>query len=52
MNTHFYGRKLVLEWAQTEKSVEDLREETQRKVNAINIKTNRTQIKSTMEFKK
>jgi len=52
MNTHFYGRKLVLELAQTEKSVEDLREETQRKVNAINIKTNRTQIKSTMEFKK
>lgn len=52
MNTHFYGRKLVLEWAQSEKSVEDLREETQRKVNAINIKTNRTQIKSTMEFKK
>jgi multiple RNA-binding domain-containing protein 1 len=52
LNTHFYGRKLVLEWAQKEKSVEDLREETQRKVNAINIKTHRTQIKSTMEFKK
>lgn len=50
-NTHFYGRKLVLEWAQKEKTVDDLRQETERKVNAINIKTHRTQLKGEMDMK-
>jgi multiple RNA-binding domain-containing protein 1 len=50
-NTHFYGRKLVLEWAQKEKTVEDLRLQTERKVNAINIKTHRKQTKGEFEIK-
>jgi multiple RNA-binding domain-containing protein 1 len=50
-NTHFYGRKLVLEWAQKEKTVEELREETGRKMRIANIKTHRTQNKAQMDFK-
>jgi len=30
-NTHFYGRKLVIEWAQKEKTIENLRTETEKK---------------------
>jgi multiple RNA-binding domain-containing protein 1 len=50
-NSHFYGRKLVLEWAQKDKTVDELREETARKVNVINIKTHRTQAKGKREIK-
>jgi multiple RNA-binding domain-containing protein 1 len=50
-NTHFYGRKLVLEWAQKEKTLEELREETGRKMRVANIKTHRTQNKAQMDFK-
>jgi hypothetical protein len=51
-NTHFYGRKLVLEWSRKEKTVEELRQETERKVQAINIKTHRTQMKGNVDLKK
>lgn len=40
-NTHFYGRKLVIEWAKKDKSVEDIREETQKKLNTMKIQTHR-----------
>jgi multiple RNA-binding domain-containing protein 1 len=45
-NTHFYGRKLVLEWAQREKTVDELRKDTERKLRASIIKTHRTQGKA------
>jgi len=51
-STHFYGRKLVIEWAQKEKTVEDLREDTERKVKAVGIKTHSTQAKGSIEMKK
>ena len=50
-NTHFYGRKIVIEWAQQEKSIEQLREDTKRKANFINVKTHSTQNKGKMFFK-
>ncbi len=51
-NTHFYGRKLVFEWAQKEKTIEDLRENTKRKMDVRNIQTNKTLKKSNFEVKK
>lgn len=47
-NTHFYGRKLVIEWAKKDKSVEEIRNETQKKLNTMKITTHRTQEKSTL----
>lgn len=41
-NTHFYGRKLVIEWAKKEKSMEDIREETKKKLNLLSIETHKT----------
>jgi multiple RNA-binding domain-containing protein 1 len=51
-NTHFYGRKLVLEWAQKDKSVDELRKDTERKVKATSIQTHRTQTKANFDLKK
>jgi multiple RNA-binding domain-containing protein 1 len=44
-NSHFYGRKLVLEWAKKDKNLDELREQTERKVKASNIQTHRKQRK-------
>jgi len=44
-NTHFYGRKIVIEWAKQESTIEEIREKTSKKANAINIKTHSTQSK-------
>ena len=44
-NTHFYGRKIVIEWAKQESTIEELREKISKKANAINIKTHSTQTK-------
>jgi multiple RNA-binding domain-containing protein 1 len=49
-NTHFYGRKLVLEWAQREKTVDELRKDTERKVKASMIRTHRTQNKANVNL--
>ena len=51
-NTHFYGRKLVIEWAQTNKSIEKLREETLKKSNLINVQTHRKLNKGKIIIKK
>jgi multiple RNA-binding domain-containing protein 1 len=51
-NTHFYGRKLVIEWAQINKSVDDLREETLKKSNLINVQTHRKLNKGKIIIKK
>jgi len=51
-NTHFYGRKLVFEWAEKEKSLEELRSQTERKMKINSIETHRTQVKSKLDFKK
>ena len=45
-NTHFYGRKIVIEWAKQENTIEEIREKTSKKANAINIKTHNTQSKA------
>lgn len=50
-NTHFYGRKLVIEWAKSEKTIEELRETTQRKANVINIETHKKQSKGVLILK-
>ena len=50
-NTHFYGRKIVIEWAKQESSIEELREKTSKKANTINIKTHNTQSKGTAYIK-
>lgn len=47
-STHFYGRKLVIEWAKKDKSVEEIRNETQKKLNSMKISTHRTQGKSNL----
>ena len=49
-NTHFYGRKLVIEWANKEKSIEEMRADTERKLKATQIVTHRTQKKANMEI--
>ena len=50
-NTHFYGRKLVFEWAQKQRTIEDLREDTKRKMEVRNISTNKTFKKSNFDVK-
>ena len=50
-NTHFYGRKIVIEWAKQESSIEEIREKTSKKANTINIKTHNTQSKGTAYIK-
>jgi len=50
LNTHFYGRKLVIEWANKEKNIEDMRAQTERKLKATQIVTHRTQKKGNMEI--
>ena len=50
-NSHFYGRKIVIEWAQQEKTLDELRESTQRKAEAINIQTHKKQGKGQVYFK-
>ena len=50
-NTHFYGRKMVIEWAKQDNTIEELREKTSKKANAINIKTHSTQSKGTVYIK-
>ena len=50
-NTHFYGRKIVIEWAKQENTIEEIREKTSKKANAINIKTHNTQSKGTVYIK-
>ena len=50
-NTHFYGRKIVIEWAKQDSTIEELREKTSKKANTINIKTHNKQSKGTAYFK-
>lgn len=50
LNTHFYGRKLVIEWANKEKNVEDMRADVERKLKASQVVTHRTQKKANMEI--
>ena len=50
-NTHFYGRKIVIEWAEKESTVESLREKTKRKANLIGVQTHKTQKKGEIKFK-
>jgi len=50
LNTHFYGRKLVIEWANKEKNIEDMRADTERKLKASQLVTHRTQKKGNMEI--
>jgi multiple RNA-binding domain-containing protein 1 len=50
LNTHFYGRKLVIEWANKEKNVEDMRADVERKLKASQVVTHRTQKRAIMEI--
>ena len=50
-NTHFYKRKLVIEWAKQDNTIEEIREKTSKKANSINIKTHSTQSKGTAYIK-
>lgn len=50
LNTHFYGRKLVIEWANKEKNIEDMRADTERKLKASQVVTHRTQKKANFEI--
>ena len=50
-NTHFYGRKIIIEWAKQDNSIEEIREKTSKKANAINIKTHDTKLKGTTYLK-
>ena len=50
-NTHFYGRKIIIEWAKQDNSIEEIREKTSKKANAINIKTHDTKMKGTAYLK-
>ena len=50
-NTHFYKRKLIIEWAKQDNSIEEIREKTSKKANAINIKTHSTKSKGTAYIK-
>ena len=38
-NTHFYGRKLNIQWAQIDNTLDDIREKTKQKAMVINVKT-------------
>ena len=44
-NTHFYGRKIIIEWTKQDNSIKEIREKTSKKANAINIKTHDTKMK-------
>lgn len=48
-NSHFYGRKLVIEWANKEKTIEEMRADTERKLKVSEIETHRTQKKANMD---
>jgi multiple RNA-binding domain-containing protein 1 len=48
-NSHFYGRKLVIEWANKEKSIEEMRADTERKLKVSQIETHRTQKKANLD---
>lgn len=50
-HTHFYGRKLVIEWAKKDKNIDEIREETQRKVNLSKIKSHSKKEKGTLKNK-
>ena len=50
-NTHFYKRKLIIEWAKQDNTIEEIREKTSKKANAINIKTHNTKLKGTAFIK-
>ena len=50
-NTHFYKRKLIIEWAKQDNTVEEIREKTSKKANSINIKTHSTKSKGTVYIK-
>ena len=50
-NTHFYGRKIIIEWAKQDNTIEEIREKTNKKANAINIKTHDTKMKGTAYLK-
>ena len=50
-NTHFYGRKIIIEWAKQDNSIEEIREKTSKKASAINIKTHDTKMKGTAYLK-
>ena len=50
-NTHFYKRKLIIEWAKQDNTIEEIREKTSKKANAINIKTHSTKSKGTAYIK-
>ena len=49
-NTHFYGRKLVIEWAKKDKTIEELREETQKKLQSMKVVTHRKKNKAEIEI--
>lgn len=49
-NTHFYGRKLVIEWANKAQNIEEMRANTERKLKASQIVTHRTQKKANVEI--
>lgn len=49
-NTHFYGRKLVIEWAKKDKTIEEMREETQKKLNSLKVETHRKKNKAEIEI--
>ena len=51
-NTHFYGRKIIIEWAKQDNTIEEIREKTSKKANAINIKTHDTKMKGKAYIKK
>ena len=50
-NTHFYGRKIIIEWAKQDNTIEDIREKTSKKANAINIKAHSTKSKGAAYIK-
>ena len=50
-NTHFYKRKLIIEWAKQDNTIEEIREKTSKKANSINIKTHSTKSKGTVYIK-
>ena len=50
-NTHFYKRKLIIEWAKQDNTIEEIRKKTSKKANSINIKTHSTKSKGTVYIK-
>jgi len=45
-NSHLYGRKLVFEWAKKENTLDEIRENTKRKLEVKNIEIHRKLNKS------